>query len=77
MEQATLAALLNAWPEALVRLGDFSEIEPVARRLNCEPDRLPLAVLRDKAGRARVGTAGYRGGTVELLLRTVGYVCRE
>jgi len=45
------------------------DVETVARRLTCDPDTTPLAVVTDGLGRAVCGISGYRVGSGALLAR--------
>ena len=47
------------------------DAETVARRLTCDPDTPPLAVVTDGLGRAVCGISGYRVGSGALLARIV------
>ncbi len=67
LDHPQIAALRRSG--ARVLLGGRDDIEPVTRRLNCDPSLLPLAVLTDGAGLARFAAAGYRVGTADLLAR--------
>ncbi len=68
--QPTLAGLLGRWPAARVLLDDWAyDLEDFARRLACDPDAPPLAVLCDGAGRARYAASGYRVGGGAMLAR--------
>lgn len=65
-----LKQVAAAFPNAQVWQGDFSdETEILARRMYVEPDRFPLALLADRKGNGRYACAGYRVGTVQLILR--------
>ena len=69
-EQATLAALLAGWPGIRLEWPDWGyQVETVARHLGLDPDEPPLAVVRDREGRAAYACCGYRVGTAELLRR--------
>ena len=68
--QATLANLLSRWPEAEVAYPEWGyQVETVARHLGLDPDKPPLAVVRDKQGRAAYGCCGYQVGMADLLGR--------
>ncbi len=61
--QPTLAGVLGRWPSARVLLDDWAyDIEDFARRLACDPDTPPLAVVCDGLGRAVYANSGYRVG---------------
>lgn len=76
VKQPTLARVLHKWPEIQVLMDEWSfDLEEVARRLGCDPDRPPLAVVCSKAGQAVYGRSGYYVGTVELLARILEYLC--
>ena len=69
-DQATLAALLAAWPELRVEYPDWSyQTEAVARHLGLDPDKPPFAAVCDSAGRAAYACCGYQVGTAQLLRR--------
>lgn len=59
-----------ALPGACVWQGDFQDDAPlIARRMFGDPDKLPLVLLADSAGRGLYSCCGYNVGTGELLLR--------
>lgn len=61
--QPTLAGVLGRWPSARVLLDDWAyDLEDFARRLACDPDTPPLAVVCDGLGRAVYADSGYRVG---------------
>ena len=63
LAQPTLAGVLGLWPSAQVLLDDWAyDLEDFARRLGCDPDAPPLAVVCDGAGRAVYSASGYRVG---------------
>ncbi len=63
LAQPTLAEVLGRWPSARVLLDDWAyNLEDFARRLACDPDAPPLAVVCDGAGRAAYAASGYRVG---------------
>ena len=69
-QQATLAALLKEWPQIQVVYPEWSyQVESVARHLGLDPDKPPLAVVRDRTGRAVYGCCGYQVGMADLLAR--------
>lgn len=74
--QPTLAALLEAWPGLETRVCDWAyQVEALSRFLGCDPDRPPLAVVCDGAGRAAYAASGYSVGAVELLRRVAAILC--
>ena len=74
--QPTLAALLEAWPGLETRVCDWAyQVEALSRFLGCDPDRPPLAVVCDGAGRAAYAANGYSVGAVELLRRVAAILC--
>ena len=69
-QQATLAHLLSQWPEVEVAYPQWAyQVETVARHLGLDPDKPPLAVVRDKNGMAAYGCCGYQVGMADLLGR--------
>ena len=76
--QATLAALLAAWPEVRVEFPEWNyQTETVARHLGLDPDKPPFAVVRDGAGRAVYACCGYQVGTARLLRRILEQLTAE
>lgn len=76
VHQPTLADALARWPAARVLLDDWAyDLEDTARRLTCDPDTPPLAVVCDGLGRAVYGDSGYRVGLAELLVRVAAHLC--
>ena len=68
--QPTLAALLARWPEVETAYPEWAyQVETVARHLGLESDKPPLAVVRDRAGRAVYACCGYQVGMADLLRR--------
>ena len=55
---------------------DFKELKredcrTVARHLGLDPDKPPLAVVRDQEGRAAYACCGYQVGAADLLRRVL------
>lgn len=51
-------------------LDNFNEhVEMLARRMYTDPEKLPLILVTDKAGRGVYATSGYNVGTADMLLR--------
>ena len=72
------AALLAAWPKIRVAFDDWAfDLEDMARRLSCDPDTPPLAVICDGRGRAVYAASGYRVGAAELLMKIAAHVCEK
>ena len=78
LDQPTLARTLRGWPSARVLLDDWAyDLEDFARRLSCDPDTPPLAVVCDGAGRAACAASGYRVGGAALLAQAAACLCRD
>ena len=74
-QQATLAGLLARWPEVQLVYPQWDDqVETVARHLGLDPDKPPLAVVRDRQGRAAYGCCGYQVGMADLLRRVLEQV---
>ena len=71
-QQATLAGLLDKWPQVQLVYSEWGyQVETVARHLGLDPDKPPLAVVRDQEGRAAYGCCGYQVGAADLLRRVL------
>lgn len=77
--QPTLAALRAEWPALrTVCAEDWAyQAEELARHFGLEPDRPPLAILCDRAGRAAYAVNGYQVGAAALLRRVAEALCEE
>ena len=75
--QPTLARLLAAWPALhTVYPEDWAcQTEELARQFSLEPDRLPLAILCDRQGRAAYAFNGYQVGAADLLRWVAAALC--
>ena len=71
-QQATLAELLAQWPSVQLVYSEWGyQVETVARHLGLDPDKPPLAVVRDQEGRAAYACCGYQVGAADLLRRVL------
>ena len=71
-QQATLAGLLDKWPQVQLVYSEWGyQVETVARHLGLDPDKPPLAVVRDQEGRAAYACCGYQVGAADLLRRVL------
>lgn len=71
-QQATLAGLLDQWPQVQLVYPEWGyQVETVARHLGLDPDKPPLAVVRDQEGRAAYACCGYQVGAADLLRRVL------
>lgn len=71
-QQATLAGLLGKWPQVQLVYPEWGyQVETVARHLGLDPDKPPLAVVRDQEGRAAYACCGYQVGAADLLRRVL------
>lgn len=76
--QVTLAGLLAAWPELKAEYPEWSwQVETLARHLGLDPDRPPLAVVQDRAGRAVYACCGYQVGAARLLRQVLERLTAE
>ena len=68
--------MLARWPAVQVLLDDWTyDLEDTARRLTCDPDAAPLAVVCDGMGQAVYADSGYRVGLAELLVQVAVHLC--
>ena len=73
----TLGGLLDRWPEIQILVDDWAyDLEDAARRLTCDPDTPPLAVVCDGTGTALYGVSGYRVGSAGLLAQIAAHLCQ-
>ncbi len=70
LKNAALGKVLEAIPGITVVYGDFDDIiEPVARRMYVDNEKLPLLVLTDKGLHGIYACSGYNAGSVDLILK--------
>lgn len=67
LRNATLARAVKELAEVHWAYGDFSETEPLARRLYTDPEKLPLVVAVDETFHAAYACGGYNVGIGALL----------
>lgn len=69
LENRTLQKVLQEIPGIQIWYGDFDElVEPLARRMYVDPDKLPLLIVTDPGMTAVYGCSGYHVGSVGLML---------
>ena len=69
LENRTLQKVLQEIPGIQIWYGDFDElVEPLARRMYVDPDKLPLLIVTDPGMTAIYGCSGYNVGSVGLML---------
>ena len=69
MENRTLQKVLQEIPGIQIWYGDFDElVEPLARRMYVDPDKLPLLIVTDPGMTAVYVCSGYQVGSVGLML---------
>ena len=69
LENRTLQKVLQEIPGIQIWYGDFDElVEPLARRMYVDPDKLPLLIVTDPGMMAVYGCSGYHVGSVGLML---------
>ncbi len=65
----TLQKVLQEIPGIQIWYGDFDElVEPLARRMYVDPDKLPLLIVTDPGMTAIYVCSGYNVGSVGLML---------
>ena len=69
LENRTLQKVLQEIPGIQIWYGDFDElVEPLARRMYVDPDKLPLLIVTDPGMTAVYVCSGYQVGSVGLML---------
>lgn len=70
MEHPTLKAVRSAIPQIRIAACSFDEIvEPLARRMYADPDKLPLILVTNPGLTAIYGSSGYNAGSVDLMIK--------
>lgn len=70
LENATLRKVLQAVPAVRIVYGSFDDIvEPLARRMYTDPEKLPLLIVTREGMTGIYGSSGYNVGSVELMLK--------
>ncbi|MDO5416528.1 MAG: transglutaminase domain-containing protein [Lachnospiraceae bacterium] len=70
LENRTLKKVLDAIPSIRVVYGRMDEIvEPLARRMYVDPDKLPLLIVTNPGMKAVYGCSGYNVGSVDLMVK--------
>ncbi|MEG0805115.1 MAG: transglutaminase-like domain-containing protein [Lachnospiraceae bacterium] len=70
LKDAKIEQVINKIPQIRVFLdAEFSNLEPLARRMYVDPEKLPLMVLIQKEMTGIYGCSGYNVGSVDLALQ--------
>lgn len=70
LKNATVKAVLEAIPGIRTVICDFDEtVEPLARRMYTDPDKLPLLLVTNPGLTAIYGCSGYHVGSVDLMVK--------
>ena len=70
LENRTLKKVLEAIPAIQLAYGEFDEIvEPLARRMYVDPEKLPLLLVTNPGLMGIYGCSGYNVGSVDLMVK--------
>lgn len=70
LENATIRKVLQAIPDIRAIYASFDDVvEPLARRMYTDPEKLPLLLVVRKGMTGIYGCSGYNVGSVELMLK--------
>lgn len=70
LKHPSLKAVLEAIPEIRTAICRFEEtVEPLARRMYADPDKLPLLLVTNPGLRGIYGCSGYNVGSVDLMIK--------
>ncbi len=70
LENRTLKRVLESIPGIRTVCADFDEtVEPLARRMYVDPDKLPLLIVTKPGMKAVYGCSGYNVGSVNLMVK--------
>ena len=70
LKNRTIGKVLEAIPEIKVGYISFDDtVEPLARRMYVDPEKLPLLIVTDSGLKAVYGCSGYNVGSVDLMVK--------
>ena len=73
LKNQTIGKVLKAIPGIKVGYISFDDtVEPLARRMYVDPEKLPLLIVTDPGLRAVYGCSGYNVGSVDLMIKLLG-----
>ncbi|MDR7812664.1 transglutaminase-like domain-containing protein [Lacrimispora sp.] len=73
LQNRTISKVLEAIPQIKVGYISFDDtVEPLARRMYVDPEKLPLLIVTDPGLKAVYGCSGYNVGSVNLMMKLLG-----
>jgi hypothetical protein len=73
LQNRTVRKVLEAIPQIKVGYISFDDtVEPLARRMYVDPEKLPLLIVTDTGLKAVYGCSGYNVGSVDLMRKLLG-----
>ncbi|WP_349947966.1 transglutaminase-like domain-containing protein [Lacrimispora sp. BS-2] len=73
LQNRTISKVLEAIPRIKVGYINFDDgVEPLARRMYVDPEKLPLLIVTDPGLKAVYGCSGYNVGSVDLMMKLLG-----
>ncbi len=70
LQNRTISKVLEAIPQIKVGYISFDDtVEPLARRMYVDPEKLPLLIVTDPGLKAVYGCSGYNVGSVNLMMK--------
>ncbi len=73
LQNRTIRKVLDAIPQIKVGYISFDDtVEPLARRMYVDPEKLPLLIVTDPGLKAVYGCSGYNVGSVDLMMKLLG-----
>lgn len=73
LKNRTIGKVLEAIPGIKVGYISFDDtVEPLARRMYVDPEKLPLLIVTDSGLKAVYGCSGYNVGSVDLMVKLLG-----
>ncbi|PJJ27899.1 transglutaminase-like domain-containing protein [Lacrimispora celerecrescens] len=73
LQNRTISKVLEAIPQIKVSYISFDDtVEPLARRMYVDPEKLPLLIVTDPGLKAVYGCSGYNVGSVNLIMKLLG-----
>ena len=73
LKNRTIGKVLETIPGIKVGYINFDDtVEPLARRMYVDPEKLPLLIVTDPGMKAIYGCSGYNVGSVDLMVKLLG-----